>query len=111
VLGTWETLNGSALGAPVFSSDGTRAYRLVSVRHPAAGTYTTVVASFDTGTGDLIGTPFAIGGEARGPLTLSADGTRLQQAIARLDSFTGTWMTDIVTLNTGAEAVNPAALT
>lgn len=108
VLGTWETLRGSASGAPVFSADGTRAYRLVTVHHPAGGTSTTVVASYDTGTGRLIGTPFAIGGLAKGPLILSADGTRLELATSKLDRLTGTFVTNVVTLNTGVGAPDPA---
>lgn len=111
VLGEWETLSGSATGAPVFSTDGTRAYRLVTVHHPKAGTSTTVVATYDTGTGNLVGLPFAIGGLAKGPLTLSADGTRLELAVARLDPFTGSFVTNVITLNTGAQVADPAVQT
>jgi hypothetical protein len=110
-LGTWETLSGSATGAPVFSADGTRAYRLVTVPHPASGTSTTVVASYDTGTGNLIGMPFAIGGLAKGPLILSADGTRLELATAKLNPLTGSFVTDIVTLNTGTGAADSTVQT
>jgi hypothetical protein len=111
VLSTWAVLNGSASGTPIFSADGTRAYRLVSVRHPASDTYTTVVATFDTATGTLIGTPIAMSGEPHGPLTLTADGTRLVQTIARHDPFTDTWFTDIVTFSTGADATDSVVLT
>ncbi|WP_157516767.1 YncE family protein [Mycobacterium sp. MS1601] len=103
---TWSPQAGQVIAgsAPVLSPDGSRLYVVTSVHHQDTNTYTAVVAAYSTAHGALIGTPVTVPGPRKGPLQVSADGTRLVQPVSLRDPSTGEWISALVVINSHTAA-------
>lgn len=106
ITDTWAPQAGRLVAgsAPVLSPDGSRLYVVTSVHHQDTDTYTAVVAAYSTAHGALIGTPVTVPGPRKGPLQVSADGTRLVQPATLQDPGTGDWVSALVVINSHAAA-------
>jgi len=95
---------GTGFSPPVFSPDGTRAYRTTKLYNTTTGEHTTRLTVIDTITGSQLGSTIVVDGEA-GDVIQSKDGTRVGLTTEKYDEATDTYTTTVVIVDAATGAV------